>query len=32
VDGTLTKNDFGGLLGGILEYNYLHEGYANLLT
>lgn len=27
VDGTLTKNDFGGLVGNVLDADYLHEGY-----
>ncbi len=28
VDGTLTKNDIGGLISNTLEHNYLHEGYS----
>lgn len=24
VDGTLTKNDFGGFLGNVFSYNYIH--------
>ena len=31
VDGTLTKNDIGGLISNSLEKNYLHEGYAELI-
>jgi len=31
VDGTLTKNDIGGLINNTLGREYLHEGYATLL-
>ncbi len=30
-DGTLTKNDMGGLLGNTCSVNYLHDGYAELI-
>jgi phosphatidate phosphatase PAH1 len=26
-DGTLTISDFGGLLGGILDYDFVQPGY-----
>lgn len=31
VDGTLTKNDIGGLVSNAIERDYLHEGYAELI-
>ena len=30
-DGTLTINDFGGLMGGIFDYDFMHEGYDLLM-
>ena len=30
-DGTLTKNDFGGLLGNMFDYDYVHNGYKDLM-
>jgi len=31
LDGTLTKNDIGGLIHNALNMNFLHEGYAELI-
>lgn len=31
VDGTLTKNDIGGLYNNYYEQNYLHDGYKELV-
>ena len=31
VDGTLTKNDVGGLINNAIDKDYLHEGYAQLI-
>jgi phosphatidate phosphatase PAH1 len=31
VDGTLTKNDLGGLFSNFYNKNYLHDGYHELI-
>ena len=30
IDGTVTKNDVGGILNNKIGRNYLHDGYAEL--
>lgn len=32
VDGTLTKDDVGGLVNNYLGKNYLHDGYHDLVN
>lgn len=32
VDGTLTKDDFGGLYNNYMGNNYLHDGYHELIN
>lgn len=32
VDGTLTKDDIGGLYNNYLDNSYIHDGYTELVT
>ena len=32
VDGTLTRNDIGGLVNNYMGKNYLHDGYSDLVN
>ncbi len=31
LDGTLTRNDIGGLIHNVLGMDYLHDGYAEMI-